>query len=410
VLFCVVGLLAVARTAGLAVFMADTARPEQSVVWFDPFYIGHSCFSAYYQAAVLTRQDVPNVYDPVHYEGRLDAFKLDEFLYPPPFLLLTRGMLAVSENFTRLRAAWFVFEGALTLAGFLVLAKWIGSREGRIAALLVPALWLATPTLLTLQTGNFQVAAFALAILGMVAFERGRRATGGALLGFAIAAKIFPGILVLYLLVRRQWKAVAWTAAFGALWSAAALLVLGKAPFVAFLTFGLPRIDSGEATAWLANPDLGVPGMGWTAWRWVTRIQTLILLVLTVIAARRADREDRAGRARIWLALLSLMALRSPFVPDHTALLGPLWLLSLLVPEALGRAWRVTALAAVGLVFALVQPPGWEPLDDPTRLVLGLVVEVLLLGLLWWVLLRRPRRVAGDEVLRDRAPRVAAPA
>jgi len=379
---------------------------------------------------VLTRQGVSNVYDPVYYEGRLDAFKLDEYLYPPPFLLLTRGMLAVSESFTRLRAAWFVLEGALTLAGFLVLAKWIGSREGRIAALLTPALWLATPTLLTLQTGNFQVAAFALAILGMVAFERGRSAAGGALLGFAIAAKIFPGILVLYLLVRRQWKAVAWTAVFGALWSAAALLVLGKAPFVAFLTFGLPRIDSGEATAWLANPDLGVfaalnhsvsgvvwkladlgvPGMGWTAWRWVTRVQTLVLLVLTVIAARHAEREDRAGRARVWLALLSLMALRSPFVPDHTALLGPLWLLALLVPEALGRAWRVTALAAVGLGFALVQPPGWEPLDTTTRLALGLVVEVLLLGLLWWILLRRPRRVPGDEVLRDQAPLVAAPA
>jgi len=47
ILFCIVGLLAVARTAGLAIFMADTARPEQSVVWFDPLYIGNSCFSAY---------------------------------------------------------------------------------------------------------------------------------------------------------------------------------------------------------------------------------------------------------------------------------------------------------------------------------------------------------------------------
>ena len=417
ILFCLVGLVAVARTAGLAAFMADPARPGQSVVWFDEFYIGHSCFSAYHQAAVLSRQGVDNVYDPAHYEGRLGRFKLDEYLYPPPFLLLTRGLQVVSDDFTRLRAAWFVLEAALTLAGLLLLAAWIGSREGRIAALLIPAVWVATPTLLTLQTGNFQLAAFALSILAMVAFERGRRAAGGALLGFAIAAKIFPGILVLYLLVRRKWRAVAWTAAFGALWSAVALLVLGRAPFVAFLTFGLPRIDSGQATAWLADPafavyaalnhsvsgvvwklaDLGVPGMGWTAWRWVTRAQTLVLLALTVVAARRAEREDRAGLARVWLALLSLMALRSPFVPDHTALLGPLWLLSLLVPEARGRVWRVTGLAVLGLVFALVQPPRWELLDTPTRLALGLVVEILLLGLLWWVLLRRPASARSEE-------------
>jgi hypothetical protein len=415
VLFCLVGLLAVGRTASLAVFMVDPGRSDQSVLWFDPFYVGHSCFSAYYEAAVLTQQGVENVYDPAHYEGRLEPFKLDEFLYPPPFLLLTRGMLAMTDDFVRLRANWFVLEGLLTLAGLLLLAKWIGGREGRIAALLVPAVWVATPTLLTLQTGNFQLGAFALSILGMVAFERGRRAAGGALLGFAIAAKIFPGILVLYLLVRKQWRAVAWTAVFGAVWSAAALLLLGRAPFDAFLTFDLPRIGSGEATAWLANPelavfaalnhavpgivwklaDLGVPGLGWTAWRWVTRALTLALLALTFVAARRAEREDRIARARGWLALLSLMALRSPFVPDHTALLGPLWLLSLLVPEALGRR-RIAAVTALGLVFSLVLPPGLL-LDDPTRLVLGLAVQLLLLGLLGWTLLRRAPQARTQE-------------
>src|SRR5262245_6790131 len=62
-------------------------------------------------------------------------------------------------------------------------------------------------------------------MLAMVLFEGGRHALGGAVLAFTIASKLFPGLLVIYLLARRQYRAVAWTAASG----------LGYI----FLTFGL---------------------------------------------------------------------------------------------------------------------------------------------------------------------------
>ncbi|MBW8807561.1 MAG: DUF2029 domain-containing protein [Lysobacter sp.] len=322
----VVGVLAIARLLGVAWYMADVKHPEFSAFWFDPFYIGHSCYSAYWQAAELAREGAANLYDTALYTGSVDHIKLDEFMYLPQFVLLPEIGLLLGGDFYSMRAVWFGLEAAITMAALWSLARWIGAGVGRRAWLLIPAVMLSSPILVTLQVGNFQLAAIAMSVLAMIQFERGRNALGGAMLGFAIF-KLFPGLLGIYLLVTRRWRAAIWTFVFSALYTAIAWLWLGAHPFEAFFHYQAPRIASGDAWAFLEIPGLewvsalnqSVPGlvlkakilgldgmtratMGTVAWVW-----TAIAVVLTMgRGARSCDhaqpipaRSQRTDRADV---------------------------------------------------------------------------------------------------------------
>lgn len=409
-LWLLVALAAIARTAGVALFMLDPAQAQASAYWFDEFYVRHNCFSGMWKAAGLAAQGVPNLYDPEHYAGMEGRFKLDDFLYLPQFLILPRAGIAISDGFIELRALWFAIEGVVLAASVFALGRWIGGTAGRRIALLMPALWLSTPVLLTLQLGNFQIAAIAMSLLAMMLFWRGRPIAGGALLGFAVF-KLFPGLLGLYLLAARRWREAAWTIAFAALYSAIALIWLGTAPFEAFFQFQAPRILSNESWAflWLDGLEpvvaindsvpgltlklelLGVGGMTPAVEKAVSWVWTLAVFALAIFAARRARAMSRLELVSTWLALLALAAYRSPFVPDHNGLFAPIWLWLLVAAGSRLQPPRVIALALAYLALSAVLPFGGMPLPELMgRLALSTFSQFVALGLCLWVLLRRP--------------------
>lgn len=411
-LWLLLGLAAVARTGGVALFMADVEQAQLSAYPFDDFYIQHSCYSSYWKGAVLANDRVPNVYDLDPYEGRENRFKLDVFIYPPQFLLLPQIGLALGGDFLQLRAAWFVLEGAVALALLLALGFWMGGVAGRRTFALLPLTWLATPLLLTLQIGNFQPAAIALAVLALLAFERGRHALGGAALAFTLC-KIYPGILCVYLLCTRQWRALAWTVAFGALYTVLVWAVLGPAPIEAFVNYQLPRIAGGDNWNWLEGEGmepvvainqsipglilklrlLGVSGMDHAAQVALTWAWSILVVVLAVLAARRAGEHTPVQRAAAWLALLSLAALRSPFVPDTYGLVPVLWLWLLVVADAPLTRGRIVLYAGLYLAFANVLPFSGMPLPDLFgRLLLGTTAQLLAIALCLGVLVRGSQR------------------
>ena len=407
-------LLAVASigtTARLATFMVDQTRSAASVLPFDEFFVRHSCISAPFQAALLERAGVQNVYERTHYEGPrgephfLDGFVIDAFFYPPPALLLAKGALALSEDFGMWRAVWFAAEGAIVFLALLGLACWIGNRNGLAAGLLVPVVWLSVPTLVTLQIGNFHLVAVAGAILSMLAFERGRNALGGLVLAVVTLTKVFPGILILYLLFRRQWRSAGWTIASAAGLMLLALAVLGPAPFHAFVSYQLPRLSSGEAletvfvyeVAIAANQSvygvvqklglLGVPGM---SGRTAATVTWLYGLVLVGLAARAAFLDvGGARRALVWLALLQLASLRSPFVPDVYAQFALLWMLALLL-AVVGRRGRIAIALVGGLVLANLIVPNQKVMPLTLLLVLTLLQQLGFMALCAGQILRRP--------------------
>lgn len=414
VLWFVLGVGAVAQTGRLGTFMVDESRVGSSVFPFDDFFVHHSCVSAYFAAAKLQRAGTRNLYERTLYEGPegepkfLGTMATDVYLYPPPFLLLPRLGLLVSGSFRAWRPVWFGLEGGMVLFALLAVAAWIGNGLGLRAALLVPLVWVSLPTMMTLQLGNFHIAAIAVSMLAMLAFERERHALGGALLAGAVVSKIFPGILILYLLFRRRWQSAAWATGFAAAFVLLALVVLGKAPFAAFLTYHLPRLSSGAAFETLfTHPDviacnhaffglvqklslLGVPGMSDRTASVLSWLYTVALVGVAAAGARVVD--EKLPKALVWLALLQLAALRSPFSPDVYAHFALLWILTLLMASGRWTGWRM-ALLAVAMVLANDIVTTEPPVSMGVLLALALVHQLLFLALCVWVVLvhRAPR-------------------
>ncbi len=407
----VLGVATVAETTRLGVFMGDASHPEFSTLPDMPFLVHHSCLTAYVEGAGLATEGVDNLYDMARwpdlngtprseaYAGRYAPFGLDAFAYPPPFLLLPRLLISWLGTFASQRAVWFTANGLFVAAGLGIVAAWLGGRAGQRALLLAPLIWISPPTLATLQVGNIHLAVMVAAMLALVAFESRRPALGGALLAFAVVAKISPGLLLLVLLLRGRIREVLWTAGFMLVFVVLALLVFGDGPFIAFVSYELPRLSSGEALTFLAGPEsipinlapfgipfklafLGVPvGDPWGTARLVSQGYTVIIVVLTAAAAR-TDNGPRAT-AQMWAAVLVLASLRSPLAPGYVSF-ALLWLLSIRAIEIRGVA-QILGMAATWALLVVVPPLG------PEHLVMySLLQQCLVLGLAMHFLVRQP--------------------
>jgi alpha-1,2-mannosyltransferase len=314
----------------------------------------HSCLSAYYVAA-RSATTVPNVYAYELYSfpaesptalrrpRLIGSFNIDAYEYPPPFLLLPRTLAILAPDFLRFRMLWFALNGAVMIIGLLAVARMLGPIAGTRALLLSPLVLASDLTIGTLQAGNLQAIVFSLAMIAMVLLAQRRYAAGGTLLAFVTVSKLFPGLLIVYLLVRREWRALAWTMGVIAVLVGISLLDTGWAPYNAFLHH-LPRLLGGEAFPAFRNPgaiakNYSVPGMAFKlqlfgiqgasfgAMKIVGWIYTLVVLAATVVVARRMLNREEQPLA--WLAILILASLRSPFLPAY-AVIPVLWLLPLL--------------------------------------------------------------------------------
>jgi len=240
-------LAAAGYTGRLAIYMFDESRTSYSVLDRD-FFRNHSCLSSYTEAARLAPTGA-NIFDPAVYSevasdgGRgtrhIGSFEVDLYQYPPPFLVLPALAERLGLGFLAVRTLWFLILMTILVGSLVLTASWIGGTRGAIAAMFIPMMFLAPTTRVALQSGNFQVTAFPLAMLAMIAFFKFRPASagtalGGIALGFCAVSKIYPGVLGIVLLVQRRWTAVAATVASGAVITAVALGAVGTKPFLDF--------------------------------------------------------------------------------------------------------------------------------------------------------------------------------
>jgi len=419
-LWALAAVLALVQVGRLSAFMADHDR-VWGATFPDPKATGHMCMSAYVLAADLSRRGEPNLYDARFYPAfpggivaetsivGLSPYLQDPYEYPPPFLLLPRAAIGLTNDFMSVRTAWFVLQALGLLVVAVWLPHWVAGRDGTLALLLIPVLFASVPTMHGLQFGQFHVATLLLSLLGMALLAERRPAWGGALLGFAIVSKLFPGLLLVVLAARRRWRDVGWAIGFCALYAVLGLVFLGWAPFQAFLTYQLPRIASGEAFGFFEREAfsvsrnfavsgivtklnfLGVPGMGHGVASVVGWLYTLVLLWLAWRAG--TGRADRLSEVRSWLALLSLGALRSPLAPSAYVVISVLWLLTYLAGEIRGRwQWVVAFVAAWA---AILGPP---PLEGAAEFITGFIGQGTAIGICLWVLLRRPVAGAAEAV------------
>lgn len=373
------------RVASLGAFMLDVQQSEYAMdpprresddpQMEKPFFPKHNCFTCYIVATELARQGTENIYDRTHYrdaekktaihETIGDALNIDRFQYPPPFLLLPRLLLATGGDFFQLRTYWFTINVVLFSVTTAALLLWFGGSEFNAYWLVWPILLICGTTLSTLQVGNAHFFVVCISLLAMVCFETKRLKLGGVLLGFAIVSKIFPGLLLVYLLARRRWTDVAWTGAAMVAYCLATIAVFGTQPFHAFVSYQLPRIASGEAFSFAfeyirpLTLNWSVMGifpklekLGWiadidgAAARKIVSVlySGLLLLIVVPLGLKHGPttppvdrdangRPRRVSIARIWLVVLVLAQFRSPFLPWAYGGTAILWLLLLLLPS-----------------------------------------------------------------------------
>jgi hypothetical protein len=421
--------IALIQLARLAIFTVDPTRTECSLAPTSRWEVAHSCATAYFVAAQASASTA-NFYDNALYSSPdddpelprkprlLGPFNVDVYEYPPQFLLLPRAFELVTPDFPRFRMLWFAMSGAVLLLGLWTVARFFEPIVATRALLLSPLVWISLPTLSVLQKGNAQILAIVVSMLAMVLFERRRCAFGGALLAFMIVSKIFPGMLVIYLLMRRQWRAVAWTTGFAIAFSLVTLWTLGQPAYAAFLAH-LPGLVGGEAFPAFRRPSavainysipgmifklrlFGVPGMGFTVAKAVGWIYTLVAIGATIaIGARRLS---HSYKPLVWLAVLIVATLRSPFLPAAYAPLPAVWLLTLL---AATRLFRWTSLATTLILWVILSfywPMDWP--IDPRLLALAITVPQGLLVVLTILTLRE----ALESSTQDRSLRFGAAA
>jgi hypothetical protein len=340
----------------LAVFAgyADPPFAWSAAPW-SAFMTHHACSTAYWSAATRIKQE-PDVWDITMSSlgqdpatGRLiprniGAFPVDPYEYPPTFLLAPRALAAVTPDYVAFRHVWLLLNAILVIAGMAVISRELDAATARRTLWLLPLAIVPLTTVFPLQMGNAQLLYIVTAMLGMAAFARGRHALGGLLLAFTIVGKMFPGILILYLALRRDWRAVAWTAAWSVVFLLATLADVGWAPFPYFLHH-LPRLLSGEAfpmlraafaaannlsipSLVLKSPVFGGPAVPFESIRITGWIYSVVVLWVVVGLARRPVAP--AYEPLAWLAVLGLTALRSPFLPTYGGFPGA-WLGALLL-------------------------------------------------------------------------------
>jgi Glycosyltransferase family 87 len=457
-------LLALVQDVRVSMYMADGTRLLASALP-NGFVTVHECLSGYTEATRLALQGRENIYDDSNYKmpdgspryivrrdgvtetyddarmrglftggqiPRVAIVHVDQYEYPPPFLLLPYAVgTPLEHDLFRIRAVWFGLQALLLWMAFLVSLGWPIHQPPTRGLAWLPALWLAPPTLVGLQYGNFQTAIIAISVIAMAAFTWRRDVAASVLLAFVTLGKLFPGVLVAALVARRRWRALALTATSALVLVMLAVLLFGRKPFDDFVSDQIPAIASGAAFSFNDRPEwiptnygvyglvakmrlLGIAGMTHEAGAIVASAYGVALVVLVIVLLVRIVRRERDGRSvlespLVWLSLLNLAALRSPYVGDGYAQVGTLWLLALTASQ---RRWTRLQLLAIAVAFALwaVTLEGFAPARPSAwMIVFSIITQVTLIAFNLTMLVRTVRSPMAAQFARAESGATLAP-
>ncbi|PZS02478.1 MAG: hypothetical protein DLM69_04000 [Candidatus Chloroheliales bacterium] len=222
-------------------------------------------FQAMFKAAGLLNQG-NSPYNPtgLHQNSFASYYK-----YPPLFAGLLRPLALLDYdqalNWWRILNVGFLFAALGTLIASFSrrLPPWVAAATPAtvLTAVAAPAslalLFLASiyhPMIDALNYGQLDFVILLLLTLTLAALRTNHPVLAGVLLALAAALKLYPALLILYLLWRREWRAVVGfgLGLFG--WGLLGLALAGPAATATYLSQVLPL--SGGTTAWVENQTL----------------------------------------------------------------------------------------------------------------------------------------------------------
>ena len=327
----------------------------------------------------------------------------------PPFALLVVAPFAALAGWSLAlaKAAW----GALGMAALAWSVYASGRRWGWRPAALACAV-VVLPIHNNFHHLNIETLLLALLVATAADLAEGRPARAGVWAGLATALKVFPGLLLPYFALRRQWKALGVSSAVAAGATVVGLLPYGPhgvleaiGNWVTLATHG--QSYGGGSIAGFHMQKLGRLGyaLGGAPWSIVALHLLAVGLVLAILARRPAPPADDAPLEVGGVALLAVLL--TPIAWLHTFTLGYLaWVAAIAyAPAFTGRArtaWRVlvwvvaihasTAASLVRLPAAL----GFFTFFNDT------IGALLVLGLLLWQ--RRARIALARTSRQPRSP------
>lgn len=277
---------------------------------------------------------------------------LPHYRYPPTFAVIIAPLCIFGQAFFYF--AWYAlsllfFYYATRLSAHLV---WGDASVLSNRARWAPLLLVAPYALDNLVLGQTNLLIMALALWAFVEDARGRQWLAGLPLGAAVAIKVFPAPLILYLLYRRRWAA-----ATSALLASAFFLFLLPSPARGFQRnaielsawadrVALPFVSKGQAGDWGQHSlDFGNHSLPAVARRFLTQTN-----------AQVAARE----RAPIYvnIAALNEQQVNRVVLAGYAALcLAFIWAIGWTVPD--DRLRRATEYALVTVLLLLTSALSW---------------------------------------------------
>jgi Glycosyltransferase family 87 len=231
---------------------------------------------------------------------------------PPTFVLCIKPLAHVAFSYGYW--IWTAVSAALLVVALISLSSHSNLRWAFLAlGILYP------PVLSNIVLGQSKIVILALLVLTMDFAEQEEHGPAGACLALATLLRIFPALLLGYFALKRRWRLLLWTVAWGAVGLALTFALLGPASIIGFLA-ALPALADPR---WQTNENqFGLASVIYrnTNSYMLAAIGPAIILALTIKATRGKD--DQWSLLSLWIVTaLALLPVLWPY--DLVILLIP---------------------------------------------------------------------------------------
>jgi alpha-1,2-mannosyltransferase len=311
----------------------------------------HQDFGVYLNAARDILHGQP-LYQAFLHHPFPDATLRPAYIYPPSFALLVAPLGLLRDAVAA--AVWMAIEQASLAVAMVVVMRWQRPTGWAVAAVLFVTLTFF-PLWVDVVQGQANLLVLLLVTIGIVGILKGRPEAGAAI-GVAVALKLTPVILVVWLLLDRRFRAAAFLLGGTAIVTGAGALLRFQ-DTVAYFGQVLPALAAG--TAFYANQSLA--GLldrtlstnpytqPWIALPWVSMLLIAAAAILTLWWWWHTRRQPAPSRGAAFIPLIPLLS--SVTWTHHLVIVLPLIWLSVI--GLAQRAWPLVPTAALSGVLLL---------------------------------------------------------